>query len=803
MALTWLRLDLPRRWRSLVVLALLVALSSGVVLTAVAGARRGETAFDRLWARTLPATVTVLPNQPGFDWAKVQALPGVTAMSLFAVYYGAAVDGIPDANIGFPPANAALFQTVEHPVILAGRAANQSRADEVMASPHFMSAYHLRVGDTVTLHLSSPAQATAGFDATQGGTPAGPRVTVRIVGVARTPFFLDGPGDTGGILPTYALFTQYRADIMGPNPSESPTYINGLIRLAGGEAAIPAFRAELTKATGRSDIDVWDNYGQFGGPIRRVSDYESACLLAFGIAALLAALVLVGQAVARHASAEVAELQVLRAVGLTRRQAAASASFAPGLAAVAGATLGVAAAIVASNWMPIGVASLSEPNPGISADWLVLSTGWAAAVLLVLAATVVIAWTGLRAGAPGPARRSATVAAAVRAGLPVPAIVGARFALEAGRGRAAVPVRPAIAGAIAGVLGVLAALTFSAGISDAVANPQRFGQTWQLETLYGQDGQALAPAAVVARVAAADRDVTGYLDVRIGGAQSGLVSIESFTYAPVDGKRVPVVLTAGRMPASPGEIALAPTTARSLHAGVGSTVRLTGGSARALTVSGIAFVPTGPHNDYDQGAWLTPGGYDRLFAGAHYAFKFETAAVSLRPGANAAAVAARLDAAVAAATHTQGIEFFPPTGLPVQELEDVSVLPLALGAFLAILAAGAVGHALVIAVRRRRNELAVLRTLGLTGPQSRLVVVTQASVLAVIGLALGIPLGLAVGRAVWRLVADFTPLAYHSPLAVLPLVLIAPATLLAANLLAIWPGHRAARLRPARILRGE
>ena len=397
-----------------------------------------------------------------------------------------------------------------------------------------------------------------------------------------------------------------------------------------------------------------------------MSDYESACLLAFGVAALLAALVLVGQAVARYASAAMAELLVLRAVGLTRWQAAASAALAPCLAATAGATLGVAAAIVASGWMPIGEASLSEPNPGISADWLVLGVGWAAAVLLVLAATAAIAWAAC--GPPGrltPARRSARSAAAVRAGLPVPAIVGARFALEAGRGRAAVPVRPAIAGAIAGVLGVLAALTFSAGISDAVANPARFGQTWQLETLYGQDGQALAPASVVSRAAAADHDVTGYLDVRIGGAQSGLVSIESFTYAPVDGKRVPVVLTAGRMPASPGEIALAPTTARSLHAGVGSTVRLTGGSAaRPLTVSGIAFVPTGPHNGYDQGAWLTPGGYDRLFAGAHYAFKFASAVVSLRPGANAAAVAARLDAAVAAATHTQGVEFFPPTGLP-------------------------------------------------------------------------------------------------------------------------------------------
>ena len=535
-----------------------------------------------------------------------------------------------------------------------------------------------------------------------------------------------------------------------------------------------------------------------------MTGYEAACLLAFGLAALLAALVLVGQSVARYASAAVAELLVLRAVGLTRRQAASSAALAPGLAAVAGATLGVAAAIVASNWMPIGAASLAEPSPGISADWLVLGIGWAASVLLVLAVTAAITWTALRAGPAALARRSPAVAAGARAGLPVPVIVGARFALEPGRGRAAVPVRPAIAGAVAGVLGVLAALTFSAGISDAVGNPARFGQTWQLETFYGEDGQDFAPAGAASRAAAADRDVTGFLDVRIAGAQAGRVSIESFTYAPVDGKRVPMVLTAGRMPASPGEIALAPTTARELGAAVGATIRLDGGPAtRTMTVSGIAFVPSGPHNSYDQGAWLTPGGYDRLFAGAHYAFKFHTAVIALRPGADVAGVATRLDATVSAATHARGVVFTPPESLPVQQLEDVSVLPLALGGFLALLAAGAVGQALAMAVRRRRRELAVLRTLGLTGRQTRLVVVTQASVLAVIGLALGIPLGLAVGRAIWRVVADFTPLAYYPPLSVWALALIVPVTLLAANLLAIWPGYRAARLRPGRILRGE
>ncbi|HJZ09073.1 MAG TPA: hypothetical protein VJ283_13385, partial [Trebonia sp.] len=154
--MTWLRLDLRRRWRSLVVLALLVALSVGVVLTAVAGARRVDTAFGRLWARTLPATVVVLPNQPGFDWAKVRSLPEVTALGLFTVYYGAAVEGMDGVDLGFPPANADAFRTVERPVVLAGRMANPGRADEAVVSPHFLTAHHKQVGDILTLRLSTP-----------------------------------------------------------------------------------------------------------------------------------------------------------------------------------------------------------------------------------------------------------------------------------------------------------------------------------------------------------------------------------------------------------------------------------------------------------------------------------------------------------------------------------------------------------------------------------------------------------------------------------------------------------------------
>jgi ABC-type lipoprotein release transport system permease subunit len=91
----------------------------------------------------------------------------------------------------------------------------------------------------------------------------------------------------------------------------------------------------------------------------------------------------------------------------------------------------------------------------------------------------------------------------------------------------------------------------------------------------------------------------------------------------------------------------------------------------------------------------------------------------------------------------------------------------------------------------------------MTRPQSRGVVVTQATTLALVGLAVGVPLGIALGRTVWRYVADITPVYYVPPVSWLALVLVVPAVLLIANLLAVRPSSRAARLRLGEILRTE
>ena len=322
--LAWLRLDTRRRWRSLTVLGLLIALSAGTVLGAIAAARRGDTAVGRLLARTLPATATVLPNQPGFDWDKIRALPEVTALTTFALS-GYGIKGLPDAvaSEGFPPGDDAVMRTIERPVVLAGRMFDPRRQDEVVVTPAFPASFGKGVGDYLTLQLPTPKQTDDGYDPTDGTRARGPQIRVRITGVVRSPWFSDSVGNPGAVLPSPALFAQHRASFVG---AHDVGWVNALVRLKDGRAGLPAFRADLARITHRNDIDIWDNLGSFGVAAQQVDSFEAACMLAFGLAALAAAIFLLGQSIARYTSATVAELQLLRAVGMTPRQAVAAAA---------------------------------------------------------------------------------------------------------------------------------------------------------------------------------------------------------------------------------------------------------------------------------------------------------------------------------------------------------------------------------------------------------------------------------------------------------------------------------------------
>jgi predicted lysophospholipase L1 biosynthesis ABC-type transport system permease subunit len=257
------------------------------------------------------------------------------------------------------------------------------------------------------------------------------------------------------------------------------------------------------------------------------------------------------------------------------------------------------------------------------------------------------------------------------------------------------------------------------------------------------------------------------------------------------------------LPQRADEVVLGPRTLRDAHVHVGGRIVLAGdrpGVTRTMTITGSGLVPSGPHNDYFDGGWVTTAGYQSLFR----RFKFHLQLVRVRHGLDPHREAARLTKYLATAVPGAGADVEVPT-LPVEAslIRQVERLPVFLGGFLAVLAVAAVGHALASAVRRRAHDLAVLRALGMTRAQCRLVVVTHASVIALLGLAFGLPIGLALGRTVWRVVADYTPVEYVPPLDITVLALIGPAAIGLANLLAAWPARRAARLRVAHVLRAE
>jgi predicted lysophospholipase L1 biosynthesis ABC-type transport system permease subunit len=168
------------------------------------------------------------------------------------------------------------------------------------------------------------------------------------------------------------------------------------------------------------------------------------------------------------------------------------------------------------------------------------------------------------------------------------------------------------------------------------------------------------------------------------------------------------------------------------------------------------------------------------------------------PGAKLTTVEHRV-----AATSQIERPFGPSVPVEVDRLRQVNWLPATLGALLTVLALLAVGHALVTSVRRRRRDLAILKTLGFDRRQIGATVAWQASTLATVGLIVGIPVGLVVGHLVWRQVADSLGVSTSLPVPALAVLLTAACALAAANLIAFFPARAAARTRPGVALRSE
>lgn len=112
-------------------------------------------------------------------------------------------------------------------------------------------------------------------------------------------------------------------------------------------------------------------------------------------------------------------------------------------------------------------------------------------------------------------------------------------------------------------------------------------------------------------------------------------------------------------------------------------------------------------------------------------------------------------------------------------------------------------HALLLGLRRRRRDLAVLRVLGLQGRQVTRLVAVHATTIALVGAAIGVPLGVAAGRWVWRQFAEGLNLVVVPVVPVVVVLLVGLAGVVVANLIGLPRAWAARRLSPSAVLRAE
>jgi hypothetical protein len=239
-------------------------------------------------------------------------------------------------------------------------------------------------------------------------------------------------------------------------------------------------------------------------------------------------------------------------------------------------------------------------------------------------------------------------------------------------------------------------------------------------------------------------------------------------------------------------------TLDALGKSIGDTVQGRGpnGVAHYRIVGEVVFPNLGGPQALADGAAFTGAGLSRVFDSNNSYSRFLLGRFT--PGSDQAAVEHRIAA-------IPGLG--KPTGssvpVEVDRLRHIGWFPATLAALLAGLALLAVGHALVTGVRRRRHDLALLKTLGFNRSQIRATVAWQATTLATVGLVIGIPAGLIVGRTVWGLVADGLGVATTVAIPTLALLLTILGAVALVNLIAYFPARSAARTRPAVALRTE
>ena len=783
MSAVWLRVraELRARWRASVGLVLLAGVPAGVAVAAAIGAARTDSTTDRLVAATRPPLIYMVPDfqDTKIPFEDLARLPVVTEAVVFHGY-GSITPAYKDLEIS-APRDIEFAPGRTH--LVTGRLPRRGRSDESTITYRAADRYHWKVGDEVRFQL-----ARAGSDITGEKPPLpGPTVRTRIVGITAS------VGDFVGVAAPGMQFGPAFARRYDSTAATSNLYA---FSLAGND--VTAFDHELNRLSGGKPILYVDGRSDLA-QVRRSFHLQSAALWVLCPFLGLIAGLIFAQSFGRQTLLESADAPSLRALGMTRQDLGILATVRAAIVALGATVVAVCVAAALSPLTPLGTPRLAEPRPGLSLPASTFGLGIGAVVVVVLLLAIIPAIFVTRS-VMGPAEvrtRPSSVARLIDRVSRHPArAVGARFALESGKGATAVPVRSSLTASITGIVALVAALIAGASLQHLLTTPSLYGWNW--DTVVQGD---FSPGSNDFRELMNDPSVSA---IAVGtGGQGGQFRIrgktmEAISVDPVKGDVGPTLLS-GRVPVRADEIALGPKSLQAVGAHLGDTVKvglLPAAATHGLRVVGEVVLPFDDDvSTVGEGIWMS------LSAARTFdvrAASTDLAVVRVAPGHDRATTIARL--------HKRYPGEDGPTATPsrtVRDLGRMSNLPVVLAGLLAALAAGTLAHMLTTSIRRRRRDLAILKTIGFARQQIRSAVGWQAFTFTTVALAIAIPIGIVVGRWTWHLIAHYGGFAPAPAVPGLEIAAVAGASLLAAELLAVLPARAAARTPPALSLRTE
>jgi ABC-type lipoprotein release transport system permease subunit len=787
----WARSDIRRRWLSLGVVALFIAFAAGTTMALVAGAQRAGSATERFESATDVSEVLAFVGYDPSDSSGaaheeilarlVAALdldPDVTRYERNDIVLMAPDPVTPGFSgitmVGDAGGSPGILGS---PLLLAGR--YPDAADEMLVNERTARLFGLHVGERRQL------LATACFTC----EPELLAAEVTITGIVRLGNDLvEDPSETGMFLAHPAFLEGEWTHYARPGAIVSIHLVGGADGVVVAQRLSPLVETGNIRALTTASLVVAERAGEL----------QRTALLIAALTIGMIGLVVTAQAMGRHMSVRRDDEQILLGLGLDRPQRMAAVGCVLAPAVIVGAAGAVPMTVALSPLLPLGLSRRADPDIGLHLPFLVVGVGVLATLAVGALVVAFVARQWLQRPAELPSQASSVVARLAGFGVrPVP-LTGIRFALDRGSNSRRLPTRTMIAIGVLTIAVVSAAVVTRASLDGLIRDPAAYGQNWQLRVDAGEGGASAIreELATDPRVDAVDLFANGALDVVTGDGT--VTRLGTLGMQGVNGS-TSLGMLSGRAPNGPGEIAFGSGSMRDLGVAVGDTVTVRAPCGqRPMTVVGRMIFPLVGADNPDVGSVIALEGFEELCADQLTAVidQQRGAVVRLRDDGDVEAFAADLDA--------QGFSSEPSTRPgSVTSLRDIADVPMIVAVIAVLMGAAAVAYGLALTVRRRREDLAILRSLGLTPSQTGSVMTWQASVVAIVSVVLGLPIGIGLGRAIWSSVAGRSNLIVRPEVPPLVLFGLAVGALVVALAASVLPSRRARRLQPARVLRGE